>query len=143
MTEFVSHFSYPVRIYFEDTDAGGLVYHANYLNYAERARTEMLRTSDYDHARMVKELRHVLVVKHCDVDYRAPALLDDEIHVETALVSVKGASLKVDQRIFRDGDLLVAIKITLACVNMDSMRPARLPAPFMDAVRAFQLKHAA
>ncbi|RED49786.1 tol-pal system-associated acyl-CoA thioesterase [Aestuariispira insulae] len=133
----------PVRVYFEDTDAGGVVYHANYLNYAERARTEMMRLGSYDHARMVRELNHVFVVRRCDMDFRAPAVLDDLIQVETMMTGLKGASMALRQDITRDGQLLVGINITLACVNMETMRPARFPAEVMAALKEFEGAEAA
>jgi len=115
-----------IRVYFEDTDAGGMVYYANYLKFAERARTEMLRSAGISHARMVADDGLMLVVRRCHAEYHRAARLDDELEVETRLVECAGASLTLDQRICRGPELLVGLTVTIACVSREG-RATRLP----------------
>lgn len=115
------------RIYYEDTDAGGVVYHANYLRYLERGRTEYLR----GHGLSVQEMHDqgiIFPVVAMEINYRAPAVLDDLLEVETEIVSVRNSSFVAGQRVIRkkDGKLLVDAKVTLACVGA-GMKARRLP----------------
>lgn len=119
---------FPVRVYYEDTDAAGIVYYANYLRYAERARTEMLRGIGMGSARMMEADGLAFAVRRCSMEFVKPAKLDDLLDVETRLVEVGGASVIADQRIKRDATDLVRMKLTLACMSLAG-RPARLPAP--------------
>ena len=125
---------YPVRVYFEDTDAGGIVYHANYLRFAERARTEALRAMGLPHSDMM--LRHgmIFVVRHAELDYQRPARLDDSLVVETTTVAVGGASTKLRQRVLRGEETLVVVDVTLVSVNEETGRPDRIPAAWRDAL---------
>ena len=123
--------SFPVRVYYEDTDAAGIVYYASYLKYAERARTEMMREFGVAHAAMVEQDGVMFAVRRCEIDYLRPARLDDLLDVETRLVEVGGATIDAEQVVRRSGDDLVRIRIRLACLDGRG-RPARLPA----AVRA-------
>jgi len=117
----------PLRVYYEDTDAGGIVYHAAYLRFAERARTEMLRCLALDH-RTLRE-RHGLsfAVRRCTIDYRAPARLDDQLIVATRLVRQGGASLDLEQQVLSGGRLLVRLDVRLALLS-PGLDVARLPA---------------
>ena len=117
---------FPLRVYFEDTDAGGIVYYANYLKVAERARTEMLRIEGIESGRLMREDNITLTVKTCHVDYQRPAYLDDTLEVHSSIIKVGGASLHGEQKIKCNGHELVDIKIKLACMAMDG-KPARLP----------------
>ena len=117
-----------VRIYYEDTDAGGVVYHANYLNYMERGRTEFLRK----HGLSVKEMHDmgiIFPVVAIEANYRAPARHDDLLEIQTSIASVKNSSFVALQKVVRkaDGKLLVDARVTLACVG-EGMRARRLPA---------------
>ena len=116
---------FPVRVYYEDTDAAGIVYYANYLKYAERARTEWLRAAGAGVGAALKGL--IFVVRHCAIDYLQPAHLDELLEVETSLLAAAGAVLDLEQVVRRDGALLVRMQVTLACLN-EAGRPARLPA---------------
>jgi len=118
---------FPIRIYYEDTDAAGIVYYANYLKYAERARTEWLRMAGTEIAAEIRQGGLVFVVRRCEIDYSLPARLDDLIEVETRLVGAAGAVLDLDQTVLRGDAVLVRMRIRLACVNAAG-RPARLPA---------------
>jgi acyl-CoA thioester hydrolase len=123
----------PVRVYYEDTDAGGLVYHANYLRFAERARTEMLRCLGLEHGSLSARLGLAFTVRRCLVDYLAPARLDDRLEVRTGLARLGGASLDLEQRIVRDERLLVRIEVRLALIS-SALRAARLPQALIDAL---------
>jgi acyl-CoA thioester hydrolase len=116
----------PVRVYYEDTDAAGIVYYANYLKFAERARTEMMRDlSEGLYARMLAEGLS-FVVRRCTIDYAGPARLDDLVEVHSRLLHVGGASLSAAQVVCRGGEPLVDIEVKLACIGPDG-RPARIP----------------
>ena len=128
---------FPVRVYFEDTDAGGIVYYANYLRFAERARTEMLRHLGIESGRMVDDLGLAFAVKQCSMDFIKPAKLDDLLTVETRLLGVGGASLTADQRVSRDGTDLVRMELKLACMSLEG-RPARLPADIRNRLEDFE-----
>ena len=131
---------YRLRVYFEDTDAAGIVYYASYLRMAERARTEMMRLLGADHAGMMREHGLVLTVRRCAIEYLAPARLDDVLEIRSSLVEVGGASLCARQAVHRDGDTLARIDLRLACVS-DIGRPARIPARLRSALAG--LGHAA
>jgi len=117
---------YPLRVYYEDTDAAGLVYYANHLKFAERARTEMLRVVGIEQERMRQETGLVFVVRHCTADYRLAARLDDDLVVATRLLAAGGASLDLAQEIRRGADVLVALEFRIAALGKNG-RPQRLP----------------
>ena len=127
---------YPLRVYYEDTDAAGVVYYANYLRMAERARTEMLRLIGADHAAMAAVHGIMLAVRDCAIEYFAPARLDDVLEIRTRLVEARGASLRAEQTVRRadsdQGDL-ARIRLRLACVG-ETGQPARLPSSFRAAL---------
>lgn len=124
---------YPVRVYFEYTDAGGIVYYVNYLKFAERARTEMLRLLGKEQDAMLRENGVGFAVRSCHVDYFRPARLDDTLEVHSRTTEVAGASLRVNQKILRKDDLLADITVRLAVMTRDG-RPTRLPAEIRDAL---------
>ena len=115
-----------IRVYFEDTDAAGIVYYANYLKFAERARTDMLRDLGISHAEMMKRDGLVLVVRRCEIDYLKPARLDDLLTVETEAAKLGGASVDLRQRVLRDNDVLADLKVLVVCIGPDG-RPTRIP----------------
>jgi acyl-CoA thioester hydrolase len=117
---------FPVRVYYEDTDAAGLVYYANYLKFAERARTEMLRRLGIEQERLRSETGFFFVVRRCTADYLLPARLDDDLVVVTRLKALGGASLDLDQDVRRGDALLVRLAFQIACLGQ-SGRPQRLP----------------
>jgi acyl-CoA thioester hydrolase len=127
---------YGMRIYFEDTDAGGLVYHANYLRFAERARTEALRAMGLPHAEMMREHGMIFVVRHADLDYQRPARLDDWLTIETTPVSVGGASVRLRQRVRRGEETLVVVDLTLVSLRLQTGRAERMPAAWRVALTA-------
>ncbi len=116
----------PVRVYYEDTDAGGIVYYANYLRFAERARSEWLRHLGIESSRMMKEQKVAFAVKWCAMDFVKPAKLDDLLAVETRVLAIGGASLTLEQTVRLDGADLVRMELKLACMSLDG-GAARLP----------------
>ena len=117
---------FPLRVYYEDTDVGGVVYHANYLKFAERARTEMLRTLGIEQERMRIETGLLFVVRRLTAEYLQPARLDDELIIATQVDHLGGASLDLLQEVRRKDSVLVHIDLAIACLGRDG-RPVRLP----------------
>jgi acyl-CoA thioester hydrolase len=133
---------YPVRVYYEDTDAGGIVYHANYLRFAERARTEMLRCVGFAHNDLIGEHRVMLAVRSLEIDYVQPARLDDALAIVTKILAVGGASIKLSQLVFHLGApdrVCSRIRLRLACIDGNA-RPARLPEDFLARALALIVK---
>jgi acyl-CoA thioester hydrolase len=127
-------FSHPVRIYWEDTDAGGLVYYANYLKFFERARTEWLRGLGFGQQRLREDQGLMWVVAEANVRYLQPARLDDELAVSVALAAAARATLTLIQAARRGPTILAEGRITLACVAAASLRPRRIPQAIFDAL---------
>ena len=121
-----------MRVYYEDTDAGGIVYHGNYLRFAERGRTELLRSLGYDHRALADGLGLVFAVTRCAADFVVPARLDDLLHVRTRALRVGGARLELEQTVHRAGQVLARLEVTLALLDRAGLQPRRLP----DALRA-------
>jgi acyl-CoA thioester hydrolase len=124
-----------IRVYYEDTDAGGIVYYANYLKFAERARTEMLREAGFHHTAMMQGEGLMLAVRRVTADYLRPAKLDDALDIATCVVGLGAATIELDQSIRREGQELCRVVVTVACVGRDG-RPARLPAALRAALSA-------
>jgi acyl-CoA thioester hydrolase len=123
---------YSARVYFEDTDAGGVAYHANYLKWAERARTESLRAMHLPHALMMERHNTMLVVRRIEVEYVRPARLDEPLIVETRIRAIRAATLDLDQRVLlEEGEVeLARLGVGLVCVKADGLKPARIPEPW-------------
>jgi len=121
-------FIFPIRIYYEDTDAGEIVYYANYLKFAERARTEFLRYFDIRQSELLERDRIAFAVRRAEADYRKPAKLDDLLEVHTRLVKLGGASLEMEQELKRGQETLVQVKVRIACIHLEG-RPVPIPAP--------------
>jgi acyl-CoA thioester hydrolase len=117
---------YPLRVYYEDTDAGGVVYHANYLRFAERARTEMLRQAGIGQADLWAERGLAFTVRRCDAQFLKPARLDDALEVHTRVIEARGARVAAEQVVKRAGDEIARLKLEIACIDRKG-RPARLP----------------
>ena len=125
-----------VRVYYEDTDAAGIVYYANYLKFAERARSELMRDiGDGQYGRMLAAGMH-FVVRRCVVDYLGAARLDDMLEVHSRMLELRGASLTAEQIVRRGGRDLVTMKIDLACLGSGG-RPARIPAGLRAALETY------
>jgi len=120
-------YSFPVRVYFENTDAGGVVYHSEYLKFLERARTEWLRHLGYDHQALARDHRVLFVVTSLAVDFARPARLDDSLLVSVRLESLGKVRCVFAQEIRRDDEVLVKAKVTVASVTGENMKPAEIP----------------
>ena len=116
-----------IRIYWEDTDAGGVVYHASYLRFMERGRTELLRECGIDQMTLKAESALVFVVSAMDIKFRMPAKMDDQLTIETAITELGGASLGLQQKVMRGSETLVEADVTCAVLAPDG-KPARIPA---------------
>nr|WP_226373363.1 tol-pal system-associated acyl-CoA thioesterase [Pectobacterium aquaticum] len=122
-----SLFRWPVRVYFEDTDAGGVVYHARYVAFYERARTEALRERNF-HQQVLLSEHIAFAVRRMTVEYLAPARLDDMLEVQSEIISMRGASLTFAQRILNaHGILLSHAEVLIACIDPHQMKPIALP----------------
>ncbi len=122
-----------IRVYFEDTDAGGVVYHAAYLRFAERARTEMMREFGKSHAEMIAETGTIFTVRRCSIEFLRPARLDDLIRIETSIADIGAATMDVEQNFLRDGERIAHLEVQLACMNGNG-RATRIPAIVRDAL---------
>jgi len=129
---------YGLRVYYEDTDAAGIVYHANYLRFAERARTEALRDLGIPHAAMLRECNLMFVVRRVKVDYLHPARIDDSLVVVTEPVAVLGASLALRQEVRGPAGPCAVLEVKLACVSLGANRPARIPPRWREALDAMR-----
>lgn len=116
-----------IRIYWEDTDAGGVVYYANYLKFFERARTEWLRALGVEQQALRESTGAIFVVADVQVRYRAPAKLDDLLTVSVKVVALGQASLQLEQQVWRGSQLLVDGRIRVGCVDANTLRPCRIP----------------
>jgi acyl-CoA thioester hydrolase len=118
---------YSLRVYYEDTDSGGVVYHANYLRYAERARTEALRDAGIPHADLVDRFSLMFMVHRAEIDYVRPAMLDDLLVVETETMDVGGATVLLRQTVRGPNGVCARLRVKLACVRIGGNKPARIP----------------
>ena len=125
-----------LRVYYEDTDAAGIVYYANYFKFAERARTEMLRSVKIDQNVLYTKTGVRFVVRSCAIDYLKPARLDDELEVHTKIQCVKGASLTTLQTVRRARDAVVSLKLRIACIGRCG-RPKRLPEEVASGLQSY------
>lgn len=123
----MQHFVWPVRVYYEDTDSGGVVYHANYLNFMERARTEWLRALGFEQDVLRHEHSILFAVHSLQLNYRRPARFNDALKIESILHKAAGASLMFEQKIYRDEELLCEAQVRVACLDNDSFRPKSIP----------------
>jgi acyl-CoA thioester hydrolase len=134
--EMPSVFNWTVRVYYEDTDAGGIVFYANYLKFFERARTEWLRAAGIAQQELLDQQGMAFVVKRASIDYVAPARLDDEITLTTTIQKLGRASVHFFQQAWRGEQLLTTASVKVACVNAATMRPCPLPDAVAGRMRA-------
>ena len=129
-------FEWPVRVYYEDTDAGGVVYYANYLKYLERARTEWLRHLGFVQHALMHDTGILFAVRRVEIDYLVPARLDDELVVELEIASASKASLTFAQRIVRAPDTVLSrATVKVACLDRDRFRPTAIPANIREKLK--------
>jgi len=127
-------FSVELRVYIEDTDAGGIVYYVNYLKFMERARTEMMRSFGFGRDYIFNH-DLMFVVRDVAVHYRQPARLDDQLTATARIVELRGASMRMRQRVLRGGEELAAGEVMIACVDRTGVKPRRLPRDMADVLR--------
>jgi len=133
MSQHKSIFSLPIRVYFQDTDAGGVVYHASYVNFMERARTEWLRERyGYTNGGLLKEFGVVFVVRSIKLDYLKPALLDDLLTVTAGVRETGRSRVVVLQNVMRGEEVLVEAEVHLVCVSMSNFKPVSIPEVLRD-----------
>jgi acyl-CoA thioester hydrolase len=128
-------FAWPVRVYYEDTDAAGVVYYANYLKYMERARTEWLRGLGFEQTELAERHGVIFVVRSAAIDYLLPARFDDELRVTVELIKVGAGQIDLVQRALRGDALLAKAAVKIACVARTTMRPTRIPQPLLTRIR--------
>ena len=127
-----------VRVYYEDTDAGGVVYHANYLKYAERSRTEMLRKYKIEQEILKNDYSIRFIVKDLFIEYYKAAILDDYLTIKSLIIKISSAKIKMEQEIYRKNTLLAKINITLGSINLEG-KPSRLPKFVLNILSAGQI----
>lgn len=129
------------RVYYENTDAGGIVYHAQYLHFAERGRTELLRKIGHQSSELVQELGVMFVARHVTIDYFKPAFLDDLLEVHTSVAELKNTSFVMRQTFFRQNqgieEKIAEVMVTLVCVSADNIKPARVPDALRDGFKDY------
>ena len=120
-------FEWGVRVYFEDTDSGGVVYHANYLKFMERARTEWLRNFGLNQTKLKQEDKIMFVVRKIDIQYKIPARFNDELIIQTNCIKATNYSLMLKQNILRDKQIITEGKVEIVCISADFFKPVRIP----------------
>jgi len=120
-------FHWPVRVYYEDTDAGGVVFYANYLKFFERARTEMLRNLGFEQDQLITEQKLIFVVRSVQIDYLKPARFNESIDVTAEVILIKKVSLNFKQVITRGEDLLCKGNVRIACLDAETLKPKTIP----------------
>ena len=129
-----NQFRLQLRVYYEDTDAGGVVYYANYLAFMERARTEWLRSLGHENQQLLDEQGVVFAVRRARIDYLSPARLDELLEVTVSIRQLKRASLVFEQQVVRGDELLCKGEITLVCVDHERFRPTAIPDSIMQEI---------
>jgi acyl-CoA thioester hydrolase len=131
----INKFIWPVRVYYEDTDAGGVVFYANYLKFFERARTEMLRTIGYEQDELIANEGMIFAVRSVQVDYLRPARFNELLQVSAEVVDAKKVSLTFEQQITRGNDVLCKSIIRIACLDANNMRPKIIPENLIELLK--------
>ena len=128
-------FDWPIRVYYEDTDSGGVVYHSNYLNFMERARTEWLRALGFEQTHMKDDLNIIFVVHSMNIQFKRPALFNDMLNVHSKVAKIGHGSIEFLQTILRDQQLLIEATVKVACVQASVFKPVVIPASIKDAIQ--------
>jgi acyl-CoA thioester hydrolase len=128
------HFSWPVRVYYEDTDLGGVVYYANYLKFLERARTEWLRSLGFAQTVLAADHGVVFVVRSIALDYLKPARFDDQLDVKVEIADIGASRIGLAQRVRRGADDLMTANVDIACVQTTTFKPVRIPGAILAAM---------
>ncbi|XOJ89406.1 tol-pal system-associated acyl-CoA thioesterase [Methylophilaceae bacterium Uisw_097] len=120
-------FKWSVRIYFEDTDSGGVVYHSNYLKFMERARTEWLRSLNLNQADLKKKDKVMFVVAKVYIDYKKAAQFNDALDIETSVDNIGASKVDLTQNIMKNSELYTSAKVSIACIHSETFKPQRIP----------------
>ena len=124
----LKEFIWKIRVYYEDTDAGGVVFYANYLRFMERARTEWLRDIGFDHKNLIEKYKLIFAVKNLKINYMKPGYLDDLLTITSKLLNNRGASLVFQQEIINEKDeLLPQAEVKIACLNSNTLKASPMP----------------
>jgi acyl-CoA thioester hydrolase len=137
-----SIFSWPVRVYYEDTDLGGVVYYANYLKFLERARTEWLRALGVEQTVLAAKHQVIFVVRSITLEYLRPAAFNDELVVTVELEETGAVQIRLLQRVTRGAEELATARVRIACVNTATFRPVRIPSSLSEMLRRQAAKSA-
>ena len=132
-----NEFLWPVRVYYEDTDSGGVVYYANYLKFMERARTEMLRSFGFEQDQLIEDQGVIFAVHSLSVQYKKPAVFNDELIVKTKISDCGRASFDFSQSVIRESDeiLLCLAEIKVACINAEKFTPTIIPKTMLSKIK--------
>jgi len=122
----LSEFIHEIKVYYEDTDSGGVVYYSNYLKFLERARTEFINSIGLSNKKLLEEYKTLIIVKTCNIEYLKPAKLEDKLHIYSSIESFNKASFIMNQHIKKNNDLIVKAKLKLVTVNQDG-KPVKIP----------------
>ncbi|NOS98686.1 MAG: tol-pal system-associated acyl-CoA thioesterase [Methylotenera sp.] len=139
MANMQKNFSWPIRVYYEDTDVGGVVYHSNYLNFMERARTEWLRALGFEQTAVKDELGVIIVIHSLNIAFKSPAKFNDLLQVNCKLANTGRSSMDIAQTITRDGVLLIEAQVKAVFVNVDTFRPVAVPEAIKQAIMQTKL----
>ncbi len=131
----MTQFNWPLRVYYEDTDSGGVVYHSNYLNFMERARTEWLRALGFEQPALKTDLGIIFVVHSMALIFKSPAYFNDLLEVRARLLKIGHGSMEFSQSVTREDNLLVEATVKLACVDAVSFKPIGIPAIIKQAIK--------
>jgi acyl-CoA thioester hydrolase len=123
----IKTFSLPIRIYFEDTDSGGVVYHSNYLKFMERARTEWLISIGIDQRHLKQDNQIMFVAHRIDIQYKLPARFNDDLIVKSELKNIGSSKIEFRQMIYRNDEMLIDATVDIACIDSEKFKPVRIP----------------
>ena len=131
-------FAWPIRVYYEDSDAGGIVYHSQYLNFMERARTEWLRSLGFEQTELTAQFGIIFVVRNIEIKFKKPARFDDAIVVHSQLASMGRSRMVFEQNIFRDGQILTEASVEIVCIHAVNYTPVSIPAPIQQSMKKME-----
>tara|TARA_B100000941_G_scaffold246859_1_gene191755 strand:- start:1793 stop:2206 length:414 start_codon:yes stop_codon:yes gene_type:complete len=133
------NFNHKIKVYYEDTDAGGVVYYANYLKYFERARSEVLANIGFSNLMIKNNYNALIIVKSCNIDYKKSAFLEDELNIQSFITSFSKTSFIMNQKIYRGNELIVIFKVHLVFVNMKG-KPIKIPDKVLEYFKKYLTK---
>lgn len=131
-------FAWPIRVYYEDSDAGGIVYHSQYLNFMERARTEWLRSLGFEQTELTAQFGIIFVVRNIQIKFKKPARFNDAIVVHSQLASMGRSRMVFEQKIFRDGQVLTEADVEVVCIDAVNYTPVTIPAPIQQSMKKME-----